>query len=101
MGAMQMDAREHHLCELLDIASAKFAARTGPIWSDYDSGAEIAAFVLKCKIGIENGTFDQGQARKLWTLFAPTCDWDDVIGDVELGNEIFEILDYLYGRLAR
>jgi len=91
-----MNAHEQQLCELLVAAAARFAARTGPIWSNYESGSVIASFVLECRDRIANGALAQDQKRKLWTIFAPTCDWDDVVGDVELGNAVFGLLDQLY-----
>lgn len=29
----------------------------------------------------------------LWIWFAPTCQWDDFVGDIELGETIFQKLD--------
>lgn len=85
------------LISLLDVAAGKLAAVTGPIWSSYDSGQEIAAFVLECKEAIDRSTITLAQKRELWGIFAPTCDWDDVVGDCELGNSVFSIIDAIYG----
>jgi hypothetical protein len=30
--------------------------------------------------------------KELWGIFIPTSDWDDTVGDVELGEEIFQRL---------
>ena len=32
---------------------------------------------------------------QLWSFFAPTCEWDDLIGNegVEIGSQIFDALD--------
>ena len=88
--------RRKKLVRMLVTAAARLEAVQGPIWSSYESGRDIAGFVLECKNAIEQGTITLAQKRKLWTIFAPTCDWDDVVGDVILGNAIFEILESLY-----
>lgn len=92
-----MKDQERQLLPLLDIAAEKLAARTGPIWStEYSSGEEIAHFVRECVKSIRAGNLDQDQKQELWTVFAPTCAWDDIVGDVEFGNQVFSMLDYLY-----
>jgi hypothetical protein len=83
------------LLPLLDVAAKTLAAVQGPVWS-YDSGEAIAAFVLKCKTEIERGTITFAQKRELWSIFAPTSDWDDVMGDYEIGNQIFSLIESLY-----
>jgi hypothetical protein len=89
------------LCELLATAVFTFYAVPGPISSSYDSGLDIGTLVNQCRNGISDGTISFAQKRELWKIFAPTCDWDDVIGDVQLGNEIFGLLDKLYGQEIR
>jgi hypothetical protein len=88
--------RRKQLCRLLTVAAEKLAAVQGPIWSSYDSGADIAKFVLECRDAIEQRTITLPQKEELWGIFAPTCDWDDVVGDVQLGNAVFELLERLY-----
>lgn len=85
------------LLPLLAKAAKKLAAVKGPVWSSYNSGAEIAAFVLECKAAIERVTITLAQKQELWGIFAPTCDWDDVVGDCEIGNRVFVLVDTLYG----
>ena len=85
-----------NLCRLLVAAAEKLAAVQGPIWSSYESGVDIADFVVECQIAIEHGGMTLNQKRELWGIFAPTCDWDDVVGEVDLGNEVFSLLDKLY-----
>jgi hypothetical protein len=86
------------LCSVLMVAAEKLATVEGPIWSSYKSGADIAKFVLECRQAVERGIMTASQQHDLWVLFAPTCDWDDVVGEVALANEIFCILDRLYGK---
>jgi hypothetical protein len=88
--------RRKKLCCLLVTAAEKLAAVQGPIWSAYDSGRDIADFVLECRTAIEQETITLAQKKELWRIFAPTCDWDDVVGDVNQGNAVFELLENLY-----
>lgn len=91
--------QEGRLLRLLAIAEARFhALGTGPIWSSYESGVALANFVAHARARITDGTISQTEKSELWGIFAPTCDWDDTVGDVRLGNEIFAILDSLYRR---
>jgi hypothetical protein len=85
------------LRHLLVAAARRLAAMQGPIWSDYESGSELAHFVVECKKSIEYGTLGPAQEQELWRIFAPTGDWDRVVGDVELGNEVFALLEKLFG----
>jgi hypothetical protein len=88
------DAR---LRQLLATAARRVAAVRGPIRSSFDTGLEIAQFVRQCSGGVEHGTLELIQKRELWRIFAPAGDWDHVVGDIELGNEILDLLDLLYG----
>jgi len=93
--------RGKKLCCLLVAAAEKLAAVRGPIWSSYDSGHDIANYVLECRNALEQGTITLAQKKELWGIFAPTCDWDDVVGDANMGNLVFELLDRLYGEEIR
>jgi hypothetical protein len=88
--------RRKELRRLLVTAAEKLAAVQGPIWSSYDSGRDIANFVLECRNAVEQRTITLAQKKELWGIFAPTCDWDDVVGDVNLGHAVFDLLDNLY-----
>jgi hypothetical protein len=57
----------------------------------------MADFLASACLKIENGDVDKTTQSELWGIFAPTCDWDDVVGDSDLGNAIFSIVDRLYG----
>ena len=93
---MTMGTSLESLLPLRTVAAEKLAAVQGPIWSSYDSGEEIAEFVLECKAAIERGTITLAQKRELWGIFAPTCDWDDVVGDCDIGDQVFSLIDTLY-----
>ena len=66
-----------------------------PVWSAYESGRAMADFISHARDQIEKGTLTQADKSELWGIFAPTCDWDDVIGDPDLGNDIFSMLNDL------
>jgi hypothetical protein len=85
--------RKKRLCRLLTAAADELTTIRGPIWSSYASGPALAEFIRACKDEIEQGTISKAQKRELWGIFAPTSDWDDVVGDVWLGNAIFELLE--------
>lgn len=92
-------SRKTELLRLLVAAESKLRALGDqPIWSSYESGPAIADFVAHARMQIENDTITQAEKSELWGIFAPTCDWDDVIGDVQLGNDIFSILSGMYRR---
>jgi hypothetical protein len=83
------DAR---LPRLLATAARRLVAAQRPINSSYETGSEMAQFVLECKRRLEHGTLDVAQLQELWNIFAPAGDWDNVVGDVDFGNEIFALL---------
>jgi hypothetical protein len=83
---------DRKLLHLSTIAARRLAAIRGPIPSDYETGKEMAQFVLECRNGVEHGTLDLVQLQELWRIFAPAGDWDNVVGDADLGNEIFTLL---------
>jgi hypothetical protein len=84
---------EVKLRRLLGTTARRLAAVRGPICSDYDTGREMAQFVLECRRRIEHGMLDVIQLQELWRIFAPAGDWDKVVGDAELGNEVFALLN--------
>ena len=84
------------LCHRLEAAAAKLVAIRGEIWSSYDSGQQIADFIRNCLDEIRDNTLSVEKKKELWGIFAPTSDWDDVVGDVAFGEEVFSLLDNLY-----
>lgn len=90
-------SRSDVLLRLLVAAEIKLLALGNkPVWSSYESGPAIANFVAEARVKIQNGTITRAEVSELWCIFAPTCDWDDVIGDVQLGEEIFSAIDSMY-----
>jgi len=65
-------------------------------WSGGYSGEHFSAQEfhkdLKDRIAkLEKG--DKSVIDDLWIWFAPTCQWDDFVGDVKLGDAIFTELN--------
>jgi hypothetical protein len=40
----------------------------------------------------------ESDKRRVWRIFAPTCEWDDSVADVELGHQVWHLVDKLYGK---
>jgi hypothetical protein len=56
------------------------------------AAADVVAAAVR---EMQTGALSNQTIEKLWLIFAPTCDWDDLVGDVSLGHEVFEILSEL------
>jgi hypothetical protein len=84
------------LAVLLLEAARRCSAINGPIWSTYESGKEMAGFLIQCQQEMRAGSLTTDQKRRLLVFFSPTCDWDDVGGDSALGNRVFSALERLY-----
>jgi len=90
---MQSIERLNHLYNLLDKAAKLAAEFSGGYSINFLSAQE---FCLSLEESIEKlKTGDSSQQQVLWRWFAPTCDWDDLIGKEgqDLGNKIFAILN--------
>jgi hypothetical protein len=59
----------------------------------FDSAQDFRSHLVDFIDDIEFG--NQTDLSELWIWFAPTCDWDDLVGmtGVEIGNRIFERVD--------
>lgn len=44
---------------------------------------------------------DNSVIEDLWVWFAPTCQWDDFVGNIELGERIFQKLDKIKNKPSR
>ncbi len=84
------------LCLLGAAESELRALGDKPVWSSYESGPAIADFIAHARSQIENDAITHAEKSELWGMFAPTCDWDDTVGDAQLGNDIFSILNVMY-----
>ena len=87
--------KANRLYELLDNAVKVSFEFSGGYSNHFLSAEEfhsaLSDSVAKLKLG------DNGEINRLYFWFAPTCDWDDLIGKSgqNLANEIFELLTYL------
>ena len=85
------------LCSKLEQASVMLdALGDGPIWSGYDSAPVLAQFIRSLIYKIENDTISSEEKNELWCIFAPTCDWDDTVGHVQLGEDIFRLVERVF-----
>ena len=48
---------------------------------------------------LENG--DESVIEDLWVWFAPTCQWDDFVGNIDLGGRIFQRLNKIKNKASR
>ncbi len=48
---------------------------------------------------LENG--DKSVIEDLWIWFAPTCQWDDFVGNIDLGEKIFQRLNRMKNKASR
>lgn len=62
---------------------------------------DLGNFCNRVAGSLVKGTLSEEDAERIWTIFAPTCQWDDSVGNVELGNQIFELVNKLYGKRVR
>lgn len=65
-------------------------------WSEL-SLSDFRKLVSDARSAMERGDLSDAAAADLWRAFAPTCDWDDIGGEPDLGHAIFELIDSLYG----
>lgn len=87
------------LIPLLNRAAQELhAIGDAPTLTSYDTSRGLGDFIAKAaaKLGRGNDT----DAIELYFIFAPTCDWDDSGGSLELGNKVFAQLDLLYRERA-
>ena len=91
------------LCSLLREAEGRLRAMgSKSIWSTLGSGLAMPDWIAWVTSALDKGeALTPEQASELWGIFAPTGDWDDLGGDVELGNRIFAIVNRLFGSHAR
>ena len=63
----------------------------------FETNKDFAEFLQDVSDRIASDRFSWIGRRKLYLAFAPTSDWDDCVGDVELGDRIFELICSVYG----
>ena len=74
------------------------------VWGSDETANGLGTFCRDAAEVLERtpsvGSLSRQQAERLWRIFAPTSEWDDAVGDVELGNKIFELVNSLFRTFA-
>lgn len=73
------------------------------VFTRFNDATAFADYLSVCADVSECGNLKDSQRNELIEIFAPTCDWDDVLGDTALGQAIFDALqlETRSGDLAR
>ncbi|WP_111669895.1 hypothetical protein [Algoriphagus litoralis] len=64
----------------------------------FPSGKYLSAKEFHKDLVDEITKFEKGDSDtidNLWRWFAPTCQWDDYVGEIDLGEKIFQKLNHL------
>ena len=87
------ESKKTLLFKLLDEAQELAGKYTGGYSNAFLSAEEFYIALRESIIKLKNG--DLQQLNRLHTWFAPTCSWDDFVGNagIELANEIYEIIN--------
>lgn len=59
--------------------------------SDFENTHQLADFIGKSTDQFRNRDYSSGE--RLWDIFAPTCEWDDIGGSQNLSNPVLALLD--------
>ncbi|RZJ98735.1 MAG: hypothetical protein EOO46_24440 [Flavobacterium sp.] len=69
-------------------AADRLSLCTGGYSGTYSSAEEFREDLVDRITKYENG--DEAVLEDLRVWFAPTCHWDDLVGDIELGERIYQ-----------
>lgn len=83
------------LFELLDKAEKLASEFSGGYSNNFSSAEEFHSALVDSIRKLKSGNIQE--INRLWLWFAPTCDWDDLIGIVgkDIANETFKLLSDL------
>lgn len=84
--------------ENLKEAEQKLSVYEGGYSGEFLSAQDFYMALSDRILKLENG--DLTVIDELWLWFAPTCAWDDFVGDVSLGSTIFDKLDKINNEKA-
>jgi len=86
-------ADRDRLIELLQAAANQMSARgKADYWPGrFSTCAELGRFIADEARRLATG--DESLVHELWPVFAPTCDWDDAGGSMELADGICRLLE--------
>jgi hypothetical protein len=96
-----MNAHENQLVPLLrQAAQCWLSLGHQDIWDSEHYTDELGNFCNLAAEKIEKNAISDDEKKELYFIFAPTCEWDDSVGDVGLGNKIFGCIEILYRDVA-
>jgi hypothetical protein len=94
-------SHQEQLIPLLRQAANRFLALGhSDIWNSDDFTDDLGHFCNQVADKLEEDTLSDEEKKRIFFIFAPTCEWDDSVGDVALGNKVFSHLKALYRDLA-
>ena len=90
--AGMMDKNMIKLLQLLEQSIQILETCSEGYSGEFISAEEFCATFKLSVSKLRNG--DNTQLKKLWTWFAPTCQWDDFAGSygIDLGDDIFNLI---------
>lgn len=97
------DTGSHHkeLVPLLPQAAERFLALGHmDIWDSDEFTDDLGRFCNQAADKLAGGTLSDQEKKRIFFIFAPTCAWDDSVGDATLGNQIFTHLDTMFRDVA-
>ena len=96
-----INIQENQLIPLLrQAAQCWLALGHTEIWDSENFTDDLGVFCNEAADRIEKNVISDDEKKKLYFIFSPTSEWDDSVGDVELGNKIFGCLEVLYRDVA-
>jgi len=96
-----MNEQKEQLIFLLRQAAQRWIALGHQeIWDSDDYTDELGNFCNQTADNLAINDISDGEKKKLYFIFAPTCAWDDSVGDVDLGSKIFACIEAQYRDLA-
>ena len=83
----------------LNKAEKILSTRSGGYSGEYLSAEEFHTDLVNRIKKLSDG--DESVIEDLWIWFTPTCQWDDFVGNVELGERIFQRLNTIKNQASR
>jgi hypothetical protein len=83
----------------LKIAERKLSEYSGGYSNEHLSAEEFHIDLVDRIKKLELG--DLSVIEDLWIWFAPTCQWDDFVGDINLGERVFQKLNRMKKKACR
>ena len=83
----------------LEKAEKILSEYSGGYSGEHSSAEEFHTDLVDRIKKLENG--DETVIEDLWIWFAPTCQWDDFVGEIDLGERIFQRLNKIKNKASR